>query len=240
MSKKKIRRPQQYQKPKTRTLKEWWLDQTEATKKKLMYACVAVVAVIALALIWYYAIYDDGSLKIKDNAAVAAQDNWLVGQRTGGKNSNYYHIADVSAPEGYTLSETNVSGSGPRTDFTYTAQTEKGEMSLYVAPVSYGVQDMINSIYVQFSAMMGEKDTISEILEYKDCKYFVYTMQYDGDDGATNYSQSLVLYTPGNYSDTCILVSASPTVTGADGFWANEDLLTEAVKALDAITLAKK
>ena len=40
MSKKKIRRPQQYKKPKTRTLKEWWQDQTAESKKKMLYICI--------------------------------------------------------------------------------------------------------------------------------------------------------------------------------------------------------
>lgn len=241
MSKKKIKRPQQYKKPKDRTLKEWWQDQTEATKKKIMYICIAIVAVIALILIWYFGIYNDGSLKVKDNAAVGAQENWLIGQRSGGKNSHYYHLADVTAPEGYELTSINLNGSSdPRTDFTYTATTDKGEASIYVAPVSSSVSDMISGIYASFSSMTAENGSISEVKDYQDAKYFTYTMEYADDAGATTYHQSLVLYTPANYKDTCILVSVSPVTDSAESYWAEEDLLAEAAKTLDGITVAAK
>lgn len=240
MSKKKIKRPQQYQKPKDRTLKEWWGDQTEDAKKKYKYICIAVAAVLALVLIWYYAIYDDGSLKVKDNAIVGAQENWLIGQRSGGKNSDYYHLADVATPEGYEATGSLGSSGTLRTDFTYTKTTDKGDVSLYVAPVSNSVSAMTSTIYGQFAAMAGEGGTISELLDYKDAKYFVYTMEYDGENGAKTYHQSLVLYTPCAYSDACVLVSASITAETAEGYWANEDLLNEAAAALNGLTIVKK
>ena len=36
MAKKKIRRPQQYKKPADRTLKQWWQDQKESTRKGII------------------------------------------------------------------------------------------------------------------------------------------------------------------------------------------------------------
>lgn len=241
MSKKKIKRPQQYKKPQDRTLKEWWQDQTEASKKKMLYICIAIVAVIAVILIWYYGIYNDGSLKVKSDAIVGAQENWLIGQRSGGKNSRYYHLADVAAPEGYELTDTNLNASTDlRTDFTYSATTEKGDVSIYVAPVSSSQSEMISGIYASFASMTAENGTISEVKDYKDCKYFVYTMEYDDGNGAKTYHQSLVLYAPANYKDTCILVSVNPVTDSAESYWAEEDLLAEAVKALDGITVASK
>lgn len=239
MSKKKIKRPQQYKKPKDRTLKEWWQDQTEATRKKIMYICIAIVAVIAVILIWYYGIYNDGSLKVKSDAIVGAQENWLIGQRSGGKNSHYYHLADVAVPEGYELTSTNLnSASDLRTDFTYSATTEKGDVSLYIAPVSSALDTMVNSIHTQFLSMVGEGGTVTDVLEYNGSKYFVYTMEYDDESGAKTYHQSLVLYTPANYKDTCVLISVNPVIDAEGNYWANEDLLAEAAKALNGITVA--
>ena len=62
MSKKKIRRPQQYQKKPDPTFKEWWQAQTERTRKSIICALIALAAVIVLVVVWYYGFYDDGSL----------------------------------------------------------------------------------------------------------------------------------------------------------------------------------
>ena len=50
MSKKKIRRPQQYQKKPDPTFKEWWQAQTERTRKSIICALIALAAVIVLVL----------------------------------------------------------------------------------------------------------------------------------------------------------------------------------------------
>ena len=42
MSKKKIRRPQQYQKKPDPTFKEWWQAQTERTRKSIICALIAL------------------------------------------------------------------------------------------------------------------------------------------------------------------------------------------------------
>ena len=80
MSKKKIRRPQQYQKKPDPTFKEWWQAQTERTRKSIICALIALAAVIVLVVVWYYGFYDDGSLKIRNQAVVGAEDNWLIGK----------------------------------------------------------------------------------------------------------------------------------------------------------------
>ena len=150
MSKKKIRRPQQYKKPKTRTLKEWWQDQTAESKKKMLYICIAVAAVIALVLIWYYGFYNDGSLKVRNNAAVGAGENWLIAQRSGGKNSKYYHIADVGDVQDYTVVEGSAS-SGPATSFSMNS----GDYNLYISPVNSSAADMVDSVYPLFGQLVS-------------------------------------------------------------------------------------
>ena len=39
MSKKKIRRPQQYKKPKERTMKEWWQGMKPKQRKTIIWVC---------------------------------------------------------------------------------------------------------------------------------------------------------------------------------------------------------
>ena len=239
MSKKKIKRPQQYKKPKDRTFKEWWQDQSEGTRKGIVTGCIAVLAVIVLLLVYYWAIYEDGSLKVKDNAIVGIQDNWLVGQRDSGKHSKYYHLADVAVPEGYTVTD-GASSSGLQQAFAY----EKDGITLNVNGVSRGVKDMVDSVYPTISAFVGEEGSITEVQDYKsalgDCQYFSYTTATKNEDETTVYSRSLVLYAPCDYKDCCILVSASARGAEEAALPAAETLLAEAETALNGVTVIKR
>lgn len=239
MSKKKIRRPQQYKKPQDRTLKQWWADQSEGTRKGIIWGCVAVVAVIALLLIYYYGIYDDGSLKVKNDALVNVQDNWLVGQRESGKNSRYYHLADVTAPAGYEAAESSIT-SGLTQSFTY----KKDDITLNVTPVSRSVEGMVDAVYGTVTAFVGEDGSISEVTDYDSAlgasKYFSYTSNMPDDEGNNHYSRSLVLYAPTNYNDSSILVSSISSGDTTESLVPEETLLAEVLSALDGITLAAK
>ena len=239
MSKKKIRRPQQYKKPKTRTLKEWWQDQTAESKKKMLYICIAVAAVIALVLIWYYGFYNDGSLKVRNNAAVGAGENWLIAQRSGGKNSKYYHIADVGDVQDYTVVEGSAS-SGPATSFSMNS----GDYNLYISPVNSSAADMVDSVYPLFGQLVSENGVLGEVKEQESplgtAKYFSYQYASSAEDGTTTYNQSLVMYAPSSYKDTCILLSVSLAPESEEGYVTEEELLAEAVKGLNAITIVEK
>ena len=234
MSKKKIRRPQQYKRSQERTMKEWWQDLNDMTRKRILWSCIAVVAVIALLLIYYFGIYDDGSLKVKDNALVGAQENWLVGQRDSGKNSKYYHFADVTAPEGYTATESAMSVQLQQA-FSY----EKDGITLGITPVGSSLKTLVESVYPTLASLVGEDGSISEIQDYSsklgDAKYFTYSTNVEQEDGERQFTKSLAMYTPCSYKDSCILVSASAHEDVAD-----DVLLTEALKALDGVTLPAK
>lgn len=240
MSKKKIKRPQQYKKPRTRTLKEWWQDQTAESKKKMLYICIAAAAVIALVLIWYYGFYNDGSLKVRSGAAVGAQDNWLIAERSHGKNSKYYHIADVADVEGYEYEAEKSKTSSPSTTFMY----ENEEYHLFISPVNSGVDDMINSVYPLFGQMVGENGTVGDVKELScalgTARYFAYQNSNTAEDGTVSHNQSLVMYAPSDYKDTCILVSVSLAPETEEGYVTEEALVAEANKGLNAITVIKK
>jgi len=244
MSKKKIKRPPQYKRPQERTLKEWWQDQTEQTKKRILYACIAVAAVIALICIYYYGFYDDGSLKVKDNAAVGAQDNWLIGERSGGKNSHYYHLADVSVPEGMTVQENSTTTSTPRKDFYFDGTGEAEGVTIYVAGVNSSVQGMIDSVYDRFVSLIGENGTITGVNTLNTAlgegQYFSYQQHYQDENQQTRYTQSLVLYAPTAYKDSCVLISASAVPENEESLLSEELLLAQVEKAIEGITLIKK
>lgn len=251
MSKKKIRRPQQYKKKPDPTFKEWWQSLTERTRKSIIYALYAVAAVIVLIFVWYYAIYDDGSLKIKNSAVVGKEDNWLIVDRGSGKNSDYYKVGVAGVPEGYTLTDEAISSSASsyKTEFVYRPAEENGVDTLYITGVSKSADDMIDSIYGTFQSMTtGDEEhpgTISEVTDLSTpsgtARYFTYAYCYDNDteSGAVEvrYSQSIVCYVPANYSDACVLVSVNVNGDSADVYLSDDAIFEELQKGIAAISI---
>lgn len=253
MSKKKFKRPQKYVKPKDPTFKEWWAMQSEKKQKNLKIAAIAVVALIVLSVVFYYGIYDDGSLKIKNNAAVGKEDNWLIAELDGGKNSDYYHLANVNLPEGYAVSETSASGTvlGATqpidNDFTFNPVDETLPVdNLYVRGVSKDAVEMVESVHVTFSGISAETGKITEIKTmdtvHGKAYYFLYDYSYENPDegNKVEYSQSLVCYVPALRKNACVLVAVNNYPETAEGY-AEEAVLLEAVNsAIAAIELVEK
>ena len=229
MSKKKIKRKQQYRKPKERTFKEWWNDQSAKAQKWYKIGAIALAAIIVLLIVWYYAIYDDGSLRVSHDAIVGAQDTWLILEGDKGKNSKYYHVADVTVPEGFVVSAEGLgaSSSSLRTDFTFDSETDS-DVRLYVAPVSRTVDEMISQVYGSFTSMTAERGAITEVKEAGNGnRYFTYL-------------QSLVYYTPAAQKGRCVLISANVYPETEEGYRDEADLLAIVQKvAAENLTLVK-
>ncbi len=241
MSKKKIRRPQQYKKPRERTFKEWWGDQKESTRKSIIWGCVAVLAVIVLLLVYYYGIYDDGSLKVKNNTVVGLQDNWLVGQRSSGKNSKYYHIADVAQPEGFEL-VANTANTGTTQNLSYAR--EEDNITLNLTAVNSSVNDIVENVYQRMASLVGENGEITEVSDVQSVlgagKYFSYVSSFDNEDGTTQHYKALVMYVPSSYDDSCILVSVNSSDFDKEKLVADDVMMDVAIKALDGVSLIAK
>lgn len=221
MSKKHIKRPQKYVKPKDPTFKEWWAMQSEKTQKNLKIAAIAVAAVILLSVIFYYGFYDDGSLKVKNGAAVGTEENWLIVEKDGGKNSDYYHLANVGTPAGYDSSDENVAGvslSGGEpidNDFVFVPQEGVSVVdNIYIKGISMSAEDMVNSVYDTFVSFAKE-GTITEIMEFDTtwgkAQSFTYSYGYEDEEnpGTMNYNQSKVTYIPSLQKDACVLISVN-------------------------------
>lgn len=255
MSKKRIKRPQKYVKPKDPTFKEWWAVQSEKTQKNIKIAAIAVVAVIVLAIIFYYGFYDDGSLKIKNDEVVGKQDNWLIAELDGGKNSDYYHIADVEIPEGYQMAAESAGGTlvSPIThhdnDFTFEPVDAASPITnVYVRAVAKSVDDMIESVHETFKGYVGENGNISEVKTidspFGQGKGFTYDYAYEAADenGVTTqeFSQCSINYVPTQYKDVCLLVSVNVYPDSAEGYTDEATLAAAATAAFDAVTMIEK
>lgn len=252
MAKKKYKRHPKYVKPKDPTFKEWWAVQSEKTQKNLKIAAIAVAVVIVLSLIFYYGIYDDGSLKIRNGAAVGKQDNWLISELDGGKNSDYYHIANVNVPEGMVISDESASavviGSTPiDNDFTFKPADETAPYTnVYVRGVAKSVDTMMDSVYGIFTSTAEETGSISDVKTVDtplgQGKYFVYDYTYENteENNKVEYNQSMVCYVPTLKKNVCILVSVNNYPETEEGYADEAQLVEIFNKAVAAIELTEK
>ena len=242
MSKKKIKRKQQYRKPKERTFKEWWNDQSAKAQKWYKIGAIALAAIIVLLIVWYYAIYDDGSLRVSHDAIVGAEDTWLIVEGDKGKNSKYYHVADITVPEGFVVSDEGLSASSSslRTDFTFDSESDS-TVRLYVAPVNRTVDEMISQVYGSFTSMTAERGEITEVKDLGNGdRYFAYHYAYDDEMEETHYIQSLVFYTPAAQKGRCVLISANVYPETEEGYHDEAELLAIVQKvAAENLTLVK-
>ena len=247
MSKKHIRRPQKYVKPKDPTFKEWWAAQSE--KKQKMYKIIAA-AVAAVLLLWFvYAafIHDDGSLKISNGAAVGAEENWLILE----KDKKYYHIADVDTPEGYYVSDEDVAGTSvteqakPDTSFVFKPEDETNPIEyIYVKGIARSAEGMIENVYETFVGLASE-GSITEVTDFDTvcgkAKTFTYAYGYEDQDNPGNmlYNQCKVTYLPAQDQDHCVLISVFHQPETAD--YLTEEELTAAMQlALNNIEMVEK
>lgn len=251
MSKKHIKRPQKYVKPKDPTFKEWWAVQSEKTQKNIKIAAIAVAVAIVLAVIFYYGFYDDGSLKVKNGAAVNAQENWLILKRDGGKNSDYYHVANVNTPEGFVRTDEDVAGvslsaqAQPDTEFVFRPEEGVSPVEyIYVKGISKSAQDMVDSVYDTFVGFAAE-GTITEVIEFDTqwgkAKSFTYAYGYENEDvpGTMNYNQCKVSYVPSLQKDTCVLISV-PYYPETEEYLTEEELMAATELALQNIEMVEK
>lgn len=252
MSKKKrarkIKRPPQYKKPRTRTLKEWFDDQSQKTKRLMRYAATGVLSAALLIAVFFLFVYDDGSLPVRGGAIVGAQDNWIITD-LGKRRAKYYHLADIDTPEGYRLLEDSIL-SPPDTDslattFTFEPEDADAGISLvYIQGVAQSPDDMINAVYGTFQTQSSTDGSISEAFSAPAVhgieRYFLYDQSYTNEEtGEVTYSQALVCYLPTPRRDTGLLVNVYISGDTAECYLPLEDLRAVAEAFFSALTFAE-
>lgn len=178
----------------------------------------------------------DGSLKVRNNNIVGIQENWLVGIRYTGIYSHYYHLADVTIPEGYII-EKNKRENSLEQSFSLSNEI----IDLYISPVASSIETIVESVYPSFSNLVGKDGYISKMIDYQSdygiCKSFYYSLYYKNENSDDVCYSSYVLYIPCFYDDCCILISASLEENGKMIKPNYEMLFSEVIRAYDNITI---
>ena len=94
------------------------------TKKEII-ALVAIVAAIALAILLFNLLYDDGSLDVVDGVVQTENfDNSVIVQDHIGDETKYFKVAEVGELEGYTREREENSADANLATFVYTPEDE--------------------------------------------------------------------------------------------------------------------
>ena len=94
------------------------------TKKEII-ALVAIVAAIALAILLFNLLYDDGSLDMVDGVVQTENfDNSVIVQDHIGDETKYFKVAEVGELEGYTREREENSANANLATFVYTPEDE--------------------------------------------------------------------------------------------------------------------
>lgn len=172
-SKRKITRPQQYVAKANRKKKP--MD------KRILYGILGGVGVLVLAVVIFLAVYDDGSLPIRNGAVVTGGDNWIVANLSNATNGQrYYKLGEVNTPEGFTLDpDTHYVSDTNLTDFVFHPEDENSQFeSLYYMGIKGKNSTLVPESHDLFAQFYGE-ETVSEIqsatVDMHPVQYYTFT-----------------------------------------------------------------
>ena len=158
------------------------------TKKEII-ALVAIVAVIALAILLFNLLYDDGSLDVVDDVVQTENfDNSVIVQDHIGDETKYFKVAEVGELEGYTREREENSADANLATFVYTPEDETSPIDyIRISSGSYPPDELIaRSVYNY--AMNGRPiDTQGSLeLDGRDVAYLISTAEYIVADETTD------------------------------------------------------
>ena len=106
------------------------------SKRDIVLLCLLIAAVAVAA--FYLFRYDDGALKVKDDAIVADGDNWLIvnGSNTRG-GFRYYKLGEIGELEGFTREAKASTGDERLNEYVFTAQDEGAAVKTAVVSTSH-------------------------------------------------------------------------------------------------------
>ena len=158
------------------------------TKKEII-ALVAIVVAIALAILLFNLLYDDGSLDVVDGAVQTENfDNSVIVQDHIGDETKYFKVAEVGELDGYTREREENSANANLATFVYTPEDETSPIDyIRISSGSYPPDELIaRSVYNY--AMNGRPiDTQGSLeLDGRDVAYLISTAEYIVADETTD------------------------------------------------------
>ena len=205
------------------------------TKKEII-ALVAIVAAIALAILLFNLIYDDGSLDVVDGVVQTENfDNSVIAQDHIGDETKYFKVAEVGELEGYTREREENSANANLATFVYTPEDETSPIDyIRISSGSYPPAELIErSVYNYTINGIPVEAQGSLELDGRDVNYMISSAEYiAADETATDATATDTTATDTTATDTTATDATAADDTATDDTAADETA-TDATAADD-------
>ena len=189
------------------------------TKKEII-ALVAIVAVIALAILLFNLLYDDGSLDVVDGAVQTENfDNSVIAQDHIGDETKYFKVAEVGELEGYTREREENSANANLATFVYTPEDETSPIDyIRISSGSYPPAELIErSVYNYTINGIPVEAQGSLELDGRDVNYMISSAEYiAAEDTAADETATDATATDTTATDTTATDATAADDTAAD------------------------
>ena len=205
--------------------------------KGLKYGILFCAIALVVAVILFFALYNDGSLPMENGKPVMQGDNWLLANVGSSNSPKYYKVGEVAPVEGYVRdTETELE------DWIYMYKAEDAENrigSYYVTGVNRVPDVNAGALYDSYTSFVGEWSVTpvqTATIGGDEVDYFT-TATPPAADTATQ--QQFIAYLPG-IRNTSVMTVITANVTVEEPALSEEELMAFYEQVKDSITLEAK
>lgn len=200
------------------------------TKKEII-ALVAIVAAIALAILLFNLLYDDGSLDVVDGAVQTENfENSVIAQARIGDETKYFKVAEIGEIEGYTREREENSADANRATFVFTPEDETSPIDYIRVSGGSLTPDghMENDVFSYTMSGIPIEAQGSLELDGRDATYIITSAEYvvtdetATDEAATDDTATDETATDATAADETATDEAAADATAADGTAADD------------------
>lgn len=196
------------------------------TRKEII-ALVAIVAAIALAILLFNLLYDDGSLDVVDGVVQTENfDNSVIAQDHIGDETKYFKVAEVGELEGYTREREENSANANLATFVYTPEDETSPIDyIRISSGSYPPAELIErSVYNYTINGIPVEAQGSLELDGRDVNYMISSAEYiAAEDTAADETATDATATDATATDATAADEIAADDTAADAETAEEE-----------------
>ena len=195
------------------------------TRKEII-ALVAIVAVIALAILLFNLLYDDGSLDMVDGVVQTENfENSVIAQARIGDETKYFKVAEIGEIEGYTREREENSADANRATFVFTPEDETSPIDYIRVSGGSLTPDghMENDVFSYTMSGIPIEAQGSLELDGRDATYIITSAEYvvtddtATDEAATDDTATDEAAADATAADETATDEAAADATAADG-----------------------
>lgn len=202
--------------------------------KELKYGIAFCAVALVIAVVLFFALYNDGALPVQDGKPVMGGDNWLLANVGSSGDPKYYKVGEIAPVEGY-VRDTEAE----LEDWIYSFTAEDAESrigSYYVTGVGRAPEVNAEAFYDSYTSFAGNLSVtpVQKVtLGGDEVDYFTTATPPALDAGT---QQQLIAYLPG-IRGTSVMAVITVNVTVEKPALTEAELLAFYEQVKDSITL---